>query len=119
MPASKKSRQLLAAGGIFTVFLAYREGFKSSAGPPLRLISIQGNLLSRTVASGFRIFVCGVGAIHGTLSADLRVTQLVLIMGFGCLLVVLCSCFMIAGSLFVQSAGFVGIGHSVFPNLKK
>lgn len=72
------------------------------------------NLLARTVAGGFRILLCGVTAVHCTLGTGLGVARLVLIVAVSGFVMVLRCCFVIAGSFFVQSAGFIGMWHGVF-----
>ena len=60
------------------------------------------------------MLLCGVAAVHGTLGTGLGVTQLVLIVAVSCMMMVLRGCFVIAGSFFVQSAGFIGLWHGIF-----
>jgi hypothetical protein len=59
------------------------------------------------------MLLCGVTAVHGALGTGLGVTHLVLIVAVSCFVMVNCGGFMIAGSLFVQSTGFIGMGHVV------
>jgi hypothetical protein len=49
-----------------------------------------------------------VAAVHSALGAALGVTHLVLIVAFGSFVMMFCAGLMIAGSFFVENAGFIG-----------
>jgi hypothetical protein len=55
------------------------------------------------------MLLCLIAAIHRALGTALGITQLVLIVTFRCFEVVFGRFFMIACSLFMETAGFIGI----------
>ena len=106
---SARERETKGSGSFSRVMLRKKALRPRSSKPATALTK----LLGRTPACSCRTLLCRIATIHCTLGAALSITQLVLIVTFRRFAMVFGCCFMIACSLFMETASFLDIWHDV------